>query len=347
MNQAGNPGIPMFQPGQPGQFNGQQTGQFRGFQPNAGMFQNGGRASNYSSSSNYGGTSPVTNVQAHLAQFTPQASQAQFAETNASHGMQESSGLTSEFPTAFSGNYQYATTSKATQPWYFDSGATNHITNTIQNIEHPQPVVNNPGVMVGNGTNLHVTHTGKGILPTPNATFQLSNVLHTPHITHNLLSVHHFAKDNNCLLIFDSSGLVIQDKTSLKILYKGPCLQGLYPLQSFSKHMSGTSSSPTGLIHTNSPSTTLLWHQKLGHPSLPLFHALIKQHELPVSVCSVMNCNVCNQAKSHKLAFPLSVTRSTVPFELIHMDVWGPSPVPSHKGFRFYLVIVDDFSRYT
>lgn len=52
-------------------------------------------------------------------------------------------------------------------------------------------------------------------------------------------------------------------------------------------------------------------------------------------------------AKSHKLSFPISHTASTVPFQLVHMDVWGPSPVPSNKGYRYYLLVVDDFTRYT
>lgn len=125
----------------------------------------------------------------------------------------------------------------ASQPWYFDSGATNHITNNLHNLnlEHSQPSNVNEGVLVGNGNTLQVTHTGKGLLPTPATVFNLSHILHTPHITHNLLSVHQFAKDNQCLLIFYSNGLVIQDKYSHRVLYKGPCHRGLYPIQNHSK----------------------------------------------------------------------------------------------------------------
>jgi hypothetical protein len=34
-------------------------------------------------------------------------------------------------------------------------------------------------------------------------------------------------------------------------------------------------------------------------------------------------------------------------FDLIHSDVWGPSPVPSMSGFRYFVIFVDDFSHYT
>lgn len=28
------------------------------------------------------------------------------------------------------------------------------------------------------------------------------------------------------------------------------------------------------------------------------------------------------------------------------MDVWGPSPVPSFSGYKYYLLLVDDFTKY-
>jgi transposase InsO family protein len=34
-------------------------------------------------------------------------------------------------------------------------------------------------------------------------------------------------------------------------------------------------------------------------------------------------------------------------FDLIHSDVWGPSPVVSKSRFRWYLIFVDDYSRMT
>lgn len=37
---------------------------------------------------------------------------------------------------------------------------------------------------------------------------------------------------------------------------------------------------------------------------------------------------------------------STAPLELVHCDVWGPSPKVSFLGFKYYIVFIDDFSRY-
>ena len=51
--------------------------------------------------------------------------------------------------------------------------------------------------------------------------------------------------------------------------------------------------------------------------------------------------------KATQLPFlPREVT-ACKPLVLLHMDVWGPSPVPAIIGHKFYLAIVDDYPRYT
>ena len=48
-----------------------------------------------------------------------------------------------------------------------------------------------------------------------------------------------------------------------------------------------------------------------------------------------------------KLPFTFSSIKSVRYFELLHIDVWGPYKVPTHAGYRYFLTIVDDFSRAT
>lgn len=57
-------------------------------------------------------------------------------------------------------------------------------------------------------------------------------------------------------------------------------------------------------------------------------------------------CPACRSSKSHRLPSPPSSNRSKKPLELIFCDVWGPSPVVSLDGFKYYVSFVDDFSRY-
>lgn len=109
------------------------------------------------------------------------------------------------------------------------------------------------------------------------------------------------------------------------------------------------STSDTGVVPAflSRSTSSELWHRRLRHHSTPLFVSLIKQFSLPVDKVVSFDCNSCRMAKSHKLKFPISETHTTAPFQLVHMDVWGPSPVASNKGFKYYLLVLDDFSRYS
>jgi histone deacetylase 1/2 len=46
-----------------------------------------------------------------------------------------------------------------------------------------------------------------------------------------------------------------------------------------------------------------------------------------------------------RLPFSSSSSVSYFPFQLVHSDVWT-SPVPSISGYKYYLVIIDDYSHY-
>lgn len=55
----------------------------------------------------------------------------------------------------------------------------------------------------------------------------------------------------------------------------------------------------------------------------------------------------CRIGKSCKLSFSSSETITTSPLEVVHSDVWDPSPILSVCGFCYYVVFVDDYSKYT
>ena len=58
-------------------------------------------------------------------------------------------------------------------------------------------------------------------------------------------------------------------------------------------------------------------------------------------------CDTCHQAKQKKLSFFPNNTKTVQAFEFLHIDIRGPCYVVSMLGYKFFLTIVDDFTRYT
>jgi hypothetical protein len=38
---------------------------------------------------------------------------------------------------------------------------------------------------------------------------------------------------------------------------------------------------------------------------------------------------------------------SKTPFQLIYLDAWGPAPIQSSLGHKYFIIFVDDYTRYT
>jgi hypothetical protein len=59
------------------------------------------------------------------------------------------------------------------------------------------------------------------------------------------------------------------------------------------------------------------------------------------------DCVSCQLGKQPDFPFHNNESMSTGIFYLIHSDVWGPSPINSIGGSRYFVVFVDDYSSYS
>jgi hypothetical protein len=55
----------------------------------------------------------------------------------------------------------------------------------------------------------------------------------------------------------------------------------------------------------------------------------------------------CQVSKQPTLPFNNSESIASATFDFIHSDVWEPSPVPTMGESRYFVIFVDNFSRYT
>jgi GAG-pre-integrase domain len=223
--------------------------------------------------------------------------------------------------------------SSPTTDWFLVSGASSHIVPDLNCLTSYTPYQGNDVVRVGNGHGLPIFHTGTSFLSTGQHNLILDHVLHVPNITKRLLSISRLTRDNNIIVEFTNYVCVIKDLKTHMVLLEGGISQGLYCLPSFA-----------ALLCDISPGD--LWHHRLGHTSYPVLQHLQKTN-LIFTVSFNSPCDSCSKFKSHRLSFSLSSNKASKPLELVHVDVWGPSPVISSLGNRFYILFVDDFSRFS
>jgi hypothetical protein len=90
-----------------------------------------------------------------------------------------------------------------------------------------------------------------------------------------------------------------------------------------------------------------LWHLRLGHMSEKRMKILLSKGKLPALKLVESNiCEDCIRRKQKKVSF-VKVGKALKPekLDLVHTDLWGPSPVASLGRLQYYITFIDDSSR--
>ncbi|GJT38950.1 ribonuclease H-like domain-containing protein [Tanacetum coccineum] len=219
--------------------------------------------------------------------------------------------------------------------WNMDTGATSHLNSNAHNLSTLFNSRLYPSIHVGDGNSIPVTNTGHIIIPSLHRPLHLHNVLVTPNIIKNLISVRQFTRDNNCTIEFDAFGFSVKDFLTRHILLRCDSSGDLYPVTK-------PSTVPAAFVSTSSST----WHQRLGHPGDDVLCSLFSRH--------LISCN--NERSPHvyhafqlgkhvKLPFHSSISSVKQCFDIIHSDLWT-SPIVSSSGFKYYVLFLDHFSHY-
>ncbi|CAI7789257.1 unnamed protein product [Closterium sp. NIES-54] len=100
---------------------------------------------------------------------------------------------------------------------------------------------------------------------------------------------------------------------------------------------------------------TLLWHHRLGHPSLPCLrrmHSRLLVSGLPRSLpplppSPAPPCLLCVEGQQRVAPQSSLFPPTTAPLQTLRMDVWGPARVSGQGRERYFLLVFDDYTRYT
>ena len=140
--------------------------------------------------------------------------------------------------------------------------------------------------------------------------------------------------------------VVVSKKYDDQVIFKGFRYNNLYLVDFISKD----ANLKTYLF--TKTSLGWLWHRRLAHIGMSSLKKLMK-NELVRGLKDVKFekdtlCSACQAGKQvaniHPTKAFMSITRV---LELLHMDLFGPTTYKSLGENLYYLVIIDDYSRYT
>jgi len=236
--------------------------------------------------------------------------------------------------------------------WILDSGASDHMSYDPAALDDLQAFKQPLSVTLPNGYKVLVHQYGKLHLSDD---VTLDHVLLVPHFKYNLLSIKALTSHLHCEVVFTETLCILQGPSLRRPVAVGRETHGLYLLDrewvkqvELNTRYVGDSSMPFSSSLCNQVSKGLdavLWHRRVGH--MPYQRMKLLGINFTDVLPESSPCDICPRARQQRLAFPSSITSTTSPFELVHVDTWGPYHTKTHAGHRFFLTIVDDFTRTT
>ncbi|KAJ4717199.1 Retrovirus-related Pol polyprotein from transposon TNT 1-94 [Melia azedarach] len=225
--------------------------------------------------------------------------------------------------------------------WILDSGASYHICprrewfTTYEQVDGGNISMANSSICkaIGIGSIKIRTHDGKFCT--------LNNVRHVPLMTKNLISL---SMLDNKGFSFQGEGGVLHVCKGSNVVLKGVKRGTLYFLQG-STLLSSVAVASSEIDKDN---MTKLWHMRLGHMSARGMQILSKGDLLcGHKIKDLEFCEHCIFGKLHRSKFPKAIHRTKGTLDYIHSDCWGLSRVESLGGHRYFVSMIDDFSRMT
>ncbi|GJS53188.1 putative ribonuclease H-like domain-containing protein, partial [Tanacetum coccineum] len=169
----------------------------------------------------------------------------------------------------------------------------------------------------------------------------------------NLFSVSQMFDKKNKVLFNDTECLVLSLNFKLsdenQVLLRVPRQHNIY---SFNLENIVPSGELACLIAKTTINESNKWHMRLGHVNFKNLNKLVKGNlvrGLPSKIFqNDHTCVACQKGKQHKASYKAKVVSSiSQPLQLLHMDLFGPTSVRSLNHKTYYLVITDDFSRFS
>ncbi|POM64517.1 LOW QUALITY PROTEIN: Integrase catalytic core protein, partial [Phytophthora palmivora] len=239
---------------------------------------------------------------------------------------------------------------RAGPTWTIDSGCTRQVTHEAQWFSDISASCGS--ITVGGKNKIPIEGVGRVELDVIDSkgnskTLTLHGVLYAPKLQFSLLSVpaaHEFR------FHFDCKQCPMQTDQRFKIKAPMATNTDLYQFQAKSAANASALTAMAGKQRS-----LLLLHKHLGHPNVRILHDLTRSEAVrgldgstSVNPTEQFFCRACTLAKSHRAPFYSNrvVERARAQLQKVHTDICGPLPVNSLTGCRYFVIFIDDFSRF-
>lgn len=261
--------------------------------------------------------------------------------------VEESAQSTVEFAGAASARTSPSITSPSNS-WNTDTGASSHMTPRRSWFQEYRPYrvpvrLANGQVIWSRGRGSVIIRPRVGESTLPLVTF--TNVLHVPDLAVNLLSVLTLTKDHAYHVHIHGSRMDFSKNKELWFSATvGSSTTGYVDCDTLAEETVASAHAPTQDLQ--------LWHRRLGHIGVDRLNQLVKSdmvRGLEVKGSNIPDpfCESCIAGKHHRTIIPKSVSsRRSLPLELVHSDLHGPTHVRTASGHRYWVVFVDDSTRF-
>jgi hypothetical protein len=189
--------------------------------------------------------------------------------------------------------------------WVANSDTSNHTILDVSNSTSVRPPHSNDSssIIVGNGSSLLITSVSNMALLGP---FYLNNILVTPDIIQNLLSIHRFTTDNWCSMEFDPFVLSVKELSTQNVIIRCNSSRPLYTIRLPTHSTPSTfAAAPTALVASVST-----WHRHLGHHSVDTLSKLSNASSVVCSRRPHDLCHACQFGHHTHMHFVSSTSRA-------------------------------------
>jgi transposase InsO family protein len=225
--------------------------------------------------------------------------------------------------------------------WILDTGASNHMSGSKAAFAHLDSGIHG-SVRFGDGSTAQIEGSGTVLFTGKNGEHQtLSNVYYLPRITANIISVGQLDETGYQVLVEDGF-MRIRDEER-RLLAKIPRSPGrLYVLT--------VNIARPVCLAARADDEAWTWHTRFGHANFTALRKMARQElvrGMPTLNQKEQLCDACLAGKQRRAPFPQkALRRSPEPLQLLHGDLCGPITPATPSGNRYFLLLVDDYSRY-